>query len=129
MCGGNGRLFESVMGHDTGAQSLSLFPNEVNEMIAHSCAIRTADTTGNSGSMTTVGLWVEMRLLSQKRKALTDWYLAPATVTYGDTRLSDTKLERSMHLYSVPPPRVELLATHDAGGIFKRAMKEKLRRI
>lgn len=101
MYGGNDRLFESVMGHDTGAQSLSLFPNEVNEMIAHPCAIRTADTMGNS---------------------------APATVTYGDTRLSDNKLERSMHLYSISPPRVELLATHDAGKSFKRALKEKLRR-
>lgn len=98
-------------------------------MVAHPYAIRTADTMGNSGRMTAVGLWVEMRLLPPKRKVLTDRYLAPATVTHGDTRLSDNKLERSMHLYSVPFPRVEPLATRDAGDIATRAMKEKLRQI
>lgn len=98
-------------------------------MVEHQYAIRTADTMGNAGGMTTVALWVEMRLLSPRRKVLTDWYLAPATVTYGDTRLSDNKLERSMHLYSVPFPRVELVATRDAGHIATNAMKEKLRRI
>lgn len=61
--------------------------------------------------------------------SLIDLYLAPATVTYGDTRLSGSKLERSMHLYAVPFPMVELVATRDAGHIATNAMKDKLRRI
>lgn len=50
----NGKPFESTMRHDTGAESLSLFPNEVNEMVEHPYAIWTADTMGNAGGMTTV---------------------------------------------------------------------------